>query len=261
MEEEYVQAAGKVLGVISPPHIEIHCERDGGSRRFDSKGKIYLQKPREFRFITYRCRDCRITEKTIAVVIERKDLADVEVMKLGEYPPFSTPIPPLIQKRLETTSLEVYRKGVRATAQGLGIGAASYFRRIVESQWSLFVEEIRNAAKRLGVKDLHVYDDALKTTQFKTAVEILEDAIPDKLLLLDGRNPLKLLHRALSQQLHVLTDDQCLEMATDIRVVLDAFLENIASVLKDEGELRAAADRLNKTKVPAGDLTVPDCAT
>ena len=65
-----------------------------------------------------------------------------------------------------------------------------YFRRIVEEQWQCLVTEIRKAAERLGVEDLKVYDAALQETQFSNAVEMLADAIPEKLLILGGENPL-----------------------------------------------------------------------
>ena len=165
-------------------------------------------------------------------------------MKLGEYPPFSAPISSKIQKLLSESDLELYRKGSRAEAQGLGIGAATYFRRIVEEQWQRLVTEIRQAAAQLGAKDLELYDAALKETQFSRAVGMLTDAIPEKLLILDGENPLTLLYQPLSRQLHGLTDEECLQQAADIRVVLTALLENIANVLKDQDELHRAVKRL-----------------
>ena len=88
-----------------------------------------------------------------------------------------------------------------------------YFRRIVEEQWQCLVTEIRKAAERLGVEDLKVYDAALQETQFSNAVEMLADAIPEKLLILGGENPLTLLYRPLSRQLHRLTDEECLQQA------------------------------------------------
>ena len=112
---------------------------------------------------------------------------------------------------------------------------------------------IRSAAERLGVPDLGVYDAALEETQFSTAVGILRDKIPEKLLILDGENPLTLLYKPLSKQLHGLTDEECLQQAADIRAVLTALLENIADVLKAQDELREAATRLkNPTSQSAG---------
>ena len=52
--------------------------------------------------------------------------------------------------------------------------------------------EIRKAADRLGVDNLDLYDAALQKTQFSKAVEMLTEAIPEKLLILGGENPLTL---------------------------------------------------------------------
>ena len=113
------------------------------------------------------------------------------------------------------------------------------------------MKEIRQAAERLGEKDLGAYDAALKETHFSKAVKRLRDAIPEKLLILDGKNPLTLLYQPLSQQLHELTDEACLQQAADIRMILTALLENIADVLKNQDELTRAAERLTKTVKPS----------
>lgn len=232
------------LNFFSPGQIDLHCEKDGGSRTFHTGPKIYLKESRTYQFITYTCRNCQKTTKTFAVLFERKEQGDVEVMKLGEFPPFSTPISPQIPRLLtDQADLELYRRGVRAIAQGLGIGAASYFRRIVESKWKDLARTLRDAAEQLG-EDVSVFNEALDKTQFSDAVDMLKDAIPDKLLLPDRQNPLTLLHRALSQQLHELTDEACLQHAQDIRLILTALLENIANVLKKQNEVRDAANRL-----------------
>ena len=136
--------------------------------------------------------------------------------------------------------MELYRKGCRAEAQSLGIGAATYFRRIVEEQWQCLVKEIRKGAARLGVENLDLYNAALQETQFSKAVKILKDAIPEKLLILDGKNPLTLLYQSLSRQLHELTDEECLQQAADVRVILTTLLENIADVMTDRDELHKA---------------------
>ena len=232
--------------VVNSTPVDMHCDRDRGLRRFAVTSKIYVQKSPQYEFTTYRCRNCKSKEKTFAVIFNWGPNGDAKVIKVGEYPPFSVPISLRVQKLLTKTDLELYRKGIRAIAQGLGIGAASYFRRVVEDQWSRLVQELRQAAKQLGTKDLSVYDKALRSTQFSGAVRTLKKAIPEKLLILDGQNPLTLLHRPLSKQIHQLTDQQCLQQAQDIQMVLEALLENIANVLKDQDELREAARRLRQ---------------
>jgi hypothetical protein len=231
--------------------IQLHCDADEGLRWFDcQRSEVVLRQPWQYEFIGYRCRDCGRFTKTYAVLIARssRDETDGDVMKLGEYLPFSAPISARVQKLLGKDDLELYRKGTRAEAQGLGIGAATYFRRIVDNQWQLLVKEIRAAAQRLGEKNLDAYDAALRERQFSTAVGMLKDVLPAKLLILGGENPLTLLYQPLSVQLHGLTDEECLQQAADIRVVLTALLENIADVLKDQNELRDAANRLKQVR-------------
>ena len=229
--------------------IDLHCEKDGGTRRFSADEGTYITRRQSYDFITYTCHNCRVTQKTFAVVVIRDDEGNVVVMKLGEFPPFSSPISPQIPKLLtKKADLELYRKGVRAMAQGLGIGAASYFRRIVEGQWELLVTKIRDAAQELGEDDLSVFNNALETHQFAKAVDLLKDALPEKLLILDGQNPLTLLYGPLSEQLHEMTDEECLQQAEDVREVLTALLENIGNALRDQAGLRAAANRLKQRR-------------
>ena len=232
-----------------PRRLELHCDVDDGVRRFDASDENSLG--RGYRFLEYVCRDCGEYSKTYALLTKLDSIGGdgiAEVMKLGEYPPFGAPISARIQKLLGNDDLELYRKGSRSEAQGLGIGAATYFRRIVDSHWKLLVTELRRAADKLGHADLAVFDNALEETQFSAAVKMLKDAIPSKLLILDGENPLTLLYSPLSVQLHKFTDEQCLQQAADIRTVLTALLENIADVLKDQEELKSAANRIKQIK-------------
>ena len=249
VRNKYDQTNWKVRRV-APKLLQLHCDVDDGVRRFDASEE---NSPGQgFQFLTYVCRDCGRSNKTYALVTELLESNSgehtVEIMKLGEYPPFSAPISARIQKLLGKDDLELYRQGSRSEAQGLGIGAATYFRRIVDSHWQLLVTELQQAAEKLGHADLAVFDNALKETQFSSAVEMLKDAIPDKLLILNGENPLTLLHSPLSVQLHGLTDEECLQQAADIRTVLTALLENIPDVLKDQEDLKNAANRLKQIK-------------
>lgn len=233
------------------PEIELFCEVDNGRRFFATKADYIFAKRQEWKYVSYLCKNCGRQWKTFYLLVSQPRIAvpsNAEVMKLAEYPSFSAPVSSQIQKFLGKSDLELYRKGMRAEEQGLGIGAATYFRRVVDHQWKHLVAEIREAAVKLGYTDLHVFDKAMKETQFSRAVDTLNDAIPPRLLILDRQNPLTLLSRPLSVQLHELTDEECLQEAADVRVVLAAFLENIVDVLKDEDELKGAATRLAARK-------------
>jgi len=239
---------GTVLGIFSP-RIQLHCEVDDGIRWCDPEAGTFSCAEYLARFIRYTCRDCGRWHKRFALIMVPDLAASPKVliaMKLGEHPPFGSHLAKRLRDMLSESDLELYRKGLRTEREGHGIGSAAYFRRVVDNQWKALVKKLRDAAEKLGTpRDrLKVFDEALAQPQFSAAVDMLKDAIPAKLLILDGRNPLTLLYKPLSVQIHELSDEQCLQQAADIRIVLNETFDNISRVLKDDETLKAAVNRL-----------------
>jgi hypothetical protein len=231
------------------PRIQLYCEVDDGVRWFNCGVESVRCARYDTEFLAYTCRDCGRWMKTFALILSPNLTAKPTVLtaiKLGEYPPFGSHLAKRLQDMLSKTDLELYRKGLRTEREGHGIGAAAYFRRVVDNQWKALVKKLHDAAEKLGTppEKLKVFQEALEQPQFSTAVEMLKDAIPARLLILDGRNPLTLLYRPLSVQIHELSDEQCLQQAADIRVVLNETFDNISRVLKDDETLKAAVSRL-----------------
>jgi hypothetical protein len=131
----------------------------------------------------------------------------------------------------------------------LGIGAFTYYRRVVENQWGRLVGEIIKVGKAINTSAsaIAALEAAQTEKQFSKAVSGLKDAIPPALLI-NGHNPLILLHAALSQGVHNLPDEECLELATSIRVILVELSEKLGQALKDEKELSDAVTKLLHTK-------------
>jgi len=69
--------------------------------------------------------------------------------------------------------------------------------------------------------------------------------------MINGNNPLTPLHTALSEGLHVQTDEECLALATHIRVVMMALAKQLASALADDAELNLAVTQLVKKRAQA----------
>jgi hypothetical protein len=238
---------------LNEPTLQLHCEgkKCGGVRIFYcTSSDVFLKDDLNYAFQTYACRNCRLaaTAKTFALAIMgNKETGPVQ--KLGQNPPFGPPTPSRVFKLIGEEYRELFLQGRRAELKGLGIGAYAYYRRIVEHQKYRIIDEIRKVAAKLGASrdTLKAFEDARLETQFATAIERVKTAIPQSLLV-DSHNPLTLLHNALSEGLHEMTDDECLALARSIRVLLIELAERITTALKEEAELKSAVSQLINRK-------------
>jgi hypothetical protein len=237
--------------ILETPEIELHCENEicDGVRRFRCTDTHYISGSVDFEFVKYVCKNCGMTQKTfsLAVATDGKQTSG-RVQKLGELPPFGPPTPPRVMK-LVGEDRELFLKGRRAELRGLGIGAFAYYRRVVEEQKGRIIEEVGKVAAKINPsrETAELFARARAETQFSTAIDMIKSAIPETLQI-DGHNPLTLLHSALSEGLHAQTDEQCLELATSIRVVLTELAERISTALKEEATLKSAVSRLLNRK-------------
>ena len=138
----------------------------------------------------------------------------------------------------------------------MGIGALTYYRRVVENQKNRIIDEIEKVCKTLGAgaQILSDLEEAKREIRFTAAIEKIKSAIP-QVLLINGQNPLTLLHGALSEGVHDKTDSECLEIAMSIRIVLSELAERMAIAVKDESELSSAVKNLLKFKQPTTGAT------
>ena len=237
---------------VATPEIELHCETEScsGVRRFECRDtKLLSENDVTFAFLRYTCKNCEEFMKVFALAVSRDgNTTSGEVQKLGEIPPYGPPTPPRVMK-LVGEDRELFLKGRRAELRGLGIGAFAYYRRVVEEQKSRIIEQIGKVATKIKPSEetAKLFAKAKGETQFSTAIDMIKSAIPESLLI-DGHNPLTLLHSALSEGLHAQTDEQCLELATSIRVVLTELAERISAALKEEATLKSAVSRLLNRK-------------
>jgi len=244
---------------LAGPEIKLHCDREGceGERRFACTGGSYsFDGSADSRFLYYACKDCGKSQKIFSLAIIRdKQTKSGWVSKFGEIPPFGAHTPRRVFDLIGEEYRELFLQGRRAENRGLGIGAYAYYRRIVEHQKGKFIDEIRKVAEKLGAsaETIKTFQEARNEKQFKNAIENIKLAIPPSLFT-DGRNPLLLLHDALSDGIHEYTDAQCLEFATTIRLILTDLSEKISMALKEKAELKQAVEKLlNRNKPPRPD--------
>jgi hypothetical protein len=201
-------------------------------------------------FVQYLCGSCGSGRKVFALraaagAIDGSSRRGV-CEKFGEMPRFSPRLPSRLFS-LVGPDQEFFQRGRQCELQGLGVGAFIYYRRVVENQKNRILGLVIRAAERVGASaaTLEALRAAVGEKQFTKAAEITKSAMPEALLI-KGHNPLALLHSALSSGVHNESDEDCLEKAGAIVLVLGELSERLAAITKDEAALDAAITTLLK---------------
>jgi hypothetical protein len=251
----------KIMAVRTPD-LQLYCsnEKCKGVRLFE-----YNQFPMQYDYCTveggndtyfehtyieYLCQNCKENLKSFAIMFTHlhEDNTTADFVKIGEYPFYGPHIPSKLIS-LIGPDRELFLKGFKCEAQKLGIASFSYYRRVIENQKIRLIDNIAKVLATLKVdnKALILLEDAKNEIQFKTSMDKLKPYLPKELLINDT-NPLLLLHKSLSIGLHGLTDEECLEFAHSIRIVLIELADRIKSLLSDHHDLKKAITTLNKVK-------------
>lgn len=241
---------------FSMPEVLLFCDSEiCQGDRLHKVHSNYVEIPSgSLHFSPYYCKNCGQQKKTFALLFKEylnqsnEIPTELQVLKIGEYPLFGHRVPPRTLRLIQPDA-EMFKKGMRAESLGFGIGAFAYYRQIVERQREHLLKEIKKVALRLNTPSefLKEYDDAIAENQFAKSIDRIKHGIPPSLLI-DGHSPLLLLHNALSEGLHAGTDEEYLEIAASIRVVLMELANRISEALKDEKELSQAVSRLMQKK-------------
>lgn len=245
-EPELVYAVGSGLS-ISAYCPNVQCSSD---MRFDQETRYANRgleiSGRETQVFTFRCRHCRISTYEIGVILGVGSDGFFYGLKLGEYPSMLVKTP---NKLLEVLgdSKELFLQGRRAEHLGLGLGAAVYYRRVLEDQKDSLLRYIATTLKETGgdQKLTGEIDAAIGSPRFAESVEMINSVLPGQLLI-TGQNPLKLLSNALGGSIHARPDAEFLAVARQTRQVLIALIKKLQLMRQEERELQGAVTGLSK---------------
>ena len=245
---------GNVIKEINKPELALHCPDDlcNGVRFFrytavfPSTETDLQENSVNYLYIIYQCSNCKKSRKvySLAAIISTIEQSQGMCYKLGEYPPYGPPVPSRLIK-LIGPDRDVFLKGRNCENQGLGIGAFTYYRRVVENQKNRILTEIVKVSEKIGAPQdkIDTLHEAIKETQFQKALDLAKDVMPESLII-DGHSPISLLYRALSSGVHELSDEECLKLAGTVRLVLGELSERLSALLKDKAELTEAVSTL-----------------
>lgn len=231
--------------------LELYCDKDSCARElfFESTSHVSVTVGWNDEFVSYRCKNCEKSFKRFSIVVKlHKNFRDAEMFKYGEIPSFGPPTPKKVQSMLGEHR-DYFFKGRRSENQGMGIAAFSYYRRVIDGQKNVIFDEIIKVSEVLKappelIAELHA---AKNEGRFTQGIDVIKHALPQALLI-NGENPLTLLYTALSEGLHNDSDEECLELATSIRIVMTELADRFAAALKEQADLTKAVAKLVQKK-------------
>jgi hypothetical protein len=255
---------------VKDDKANLYCENDlcKGSRIFQAFHYPSLHGVILEYFVMYKCQNCSINYYTFAIRFYVPGWSQVQehtgrhvlngtAFKYGQLPEFNIPNVPPKLLTLIGPDQELYKKARKSEQQGLGVGAFAYYRQIVENLKDRLLSEAIKVANRTGAEAnvIESLERAKREYQFTKGIGNVEVVFPPALLI-EGENPLTLLHAALSGGLHSGTDEDCLERAHHIRLILVEFSKRVVEVLKDHSELTASVNKL-RSYIPKKSLPPP----
>ena len=200
-------------------------------------------------FIVYNCNNCKNRDRRFSIsLLALSSEEQVYGYKYGEFPRQEPKTSPRLLSLLGTDRA-LFLNGRRCEVQGMGIAAFGYYHRVVEGRRNQIVDQILKVAKQYDSSDINIakIESSKTDPRFQDTVRNISEIIPS-ILFVNGANPLSLLHDILSRGIHADSDDKCVELARDIRLVLGAFIEQIDNALKERVELSDAIKRLASSK-------------
>ena len=242
---------------INTPKLKLHCQHDSCARVMNFRcveisrdGERLMPDEFNYFYIVYQCSNCRHEQKVFSLIaaVCKSGPPQGECCKFGELPPYGPHVPSKLIELIRPDR-DLFLQGLRCENQGFGIGAFAYYRRVVENQKNRIIKRILKVAKKIGTTPDTIVklNAAIKETQFKTALGMTKDVIPQKLFIND-QNPILALHHALSVGVHRFSDEQCLALARDVRILLGDLSEKMAFILKDDAEVGRALSSLMNIK-------------
>ncbi len=206
--------------------------------------------------LEYRCASCNQNViiffvevgETEVKVAKDKDKTKYWIRKVGQNPPWEIVMDGKLGSVLGSFA-EMYRKGLTCESQGYGIGAYSYYRRIVEEIIDTLLDSITELIETTESKEK--YTEALRGAKNKKnaedKIQIVKDLLPPSLRP-DKINPLNIIYSALSEGLHAKTDEECLELADSIRKSLVFLVNQLLTQKESKKEFTESMKKLLEKK-------------
>lgn len=259
----YGSHGGTILNELPEPAINMLCPICKSTQTFnmineypdsEDKQKTPRSSPAGLTFkLDYLCSSCKrfhyefYLEFGVTKKLNKKKeeiWSNGWVRKIGQKPEWSIDIDKHVENFLSDENISLFKKGLICESQSYGIGAYSYYRRIIESIISDLLTVINELIPE-GEEKV-AYEEALKKTKEEIVaankISLIKDLLPRDLLT-EGYNPLNVIYSSISDGLHNWSDEECLEISEAIRKCI-CFL--IARVYANKSEKKEFTEGMKK---------------
>lgn len=193
----------------------------------------------------FQCVSCSLDVRTFWLRSERNDEGSkVLVTKVGQYPQRELPRSKALSKFFKDDKQE-YNKAVVCLSHGYGAAAFTYMRRIVENNIDRLLDMIKETVDKESSLALKIAE--LRTTSpMSDKISIANHALPDNLKP-DGFNPLGQIYGLLSDGVHTLSDETCLDNANNLQACLEYLISELAAHKKNKEDFKSRLRALQRT--------------
>ena len=196
--------------------------------------------------VQFVCAGCKAFERYYFLEIHSEG---AWIRKVGQVPPW-TINPDRELEDLLGIHADAYKRGLICESQGFGIGAFAYYRRVIEDlteELLLAIEQLVQGTERAEYHE--ALEKAKSANKASDKFAFVKDYLPS-ILKPGNADPLGRIFGRLSEGLHSLPDDQCLEFAFDIRTCLEFVVRQVVGNKKATAAFTAALTRMESNNPP-----------
>ncbi|MFZ3166201.1 MAG: hypothetical protein WA130_01210 [Candidatus Methanoperedens sp.] len=238
------------------PSVHLKCDNCHSDQTFIFNNQNYIYSCYERNYevlgkilhLDYLCAGCHTFHRSFLIkVSDKRDY----FMKVGQYPAWDISIDTSISTVLGKHE-ELFKKGLICESQGYGIGAYAYYRRIVELIIDDLLDDITDLVEESGRDQ---YKNALAKTKETSVVsdkiELVKNLLPVSLKP-SGINPLGFLYSFLSEGIHGKSDEECIEIATELRRIIIFLIKKVIQHKQEAKELTESMKKVLEKKSKKG---------
>lgn len=235
--------------ILKLTELQFYCEKCEMSKPFHNislDSIIFSYRSNQyggFNEVTFDCVTCKKERKKFYLLVLRINNETFRVEKIGEYPQKELPKSRELSKFFKQDKDE-YNKAVICIAHGFGVAAFAYMRRIVENNIFSLLDLIQegvepNSTLAKSIAELKI------TSPMSDRIKIANNALPDYLKP-DGFNPLGQIYGLLSDGVHSLSDNDCLDKAENLQACLEFLISELATHKQNKEDFKKRLAALRK---------------